>query len=94
MIKPEDVSVESISESMQFSAAAFLDHALKEPKVRAALVRELIAGGHCSPSVWTVRDNSGNLLDDDVYGLYSSPDAAESKHGDGYIAEHWKGQTE
>jgi hypothetical protein len=51
MINPEDVEVDSISKDMQFPAAAFLDHALKEPKICAALARELIESGLVSPLV-------------------------------------------
>lgn len=75
-----------------------IDRRLWEPYINAhgvaKILRAAIEAGLVSPPVYTVRDNQGNLLDDEVYGLWANPDAAESQHKEDYTAEHWKGQTE
>lgn len=83
-VKPED-----IPEEMHEICDGML-----EPKHIASVINAAIDLELVSPPVYTVRDNQGNLLDDEVYGLWSNPDAAESQHKEDYTAEHWKGQTE
>jgi hypothetical protein len=52
MINPEDVSSSLIhwwGRNSRDDICVFLNNALRDPQARAALVRELIAGGHCLP---------------------------------------------
>lgn len=85
MIKAEDISDEILDRWLATSASGSARVYIAE------IANILIDAGVVSPPVYTVRDKAGNLLDDDVYGLYATPEAAESKHADGYTAEHWKG---
>jgi hypothetical protein len=88
MIKPEDITDELVMDRID-------DEVTRSwPDFIARRLNAAIETGIVSPPVFTVRDKAGNLLDDAAYGLYASPESAESKHEDGYIAEHWKGQTE
>ena len=89
MIKPEDVP-DLLMESL--NACETCDHT--ERRDIAAILNAAIEAGVVSPPVYCTRDDHGNLLDYDVYGLWTSPDGAESQHKEDYTAEHWKGQTE
>jgi len=90
MIKPEDVKTQSISEAMQPSAVEFLNHCFSDPKIIAALVRELIAGGHCSPPVWDLKTpgHVGSFV-------YKTREHVERvcypNKGEVWTIEHWKG---
>lgn len=88
MISPEDVPI-SISEADRALVAKVLNMVLENPRTRDALVRELITRGHCSPSVWAVRAESGS-----IYEIFASKDDADSIACKGDIVQHWKGQTE
>lgn len=98
MIKPEDVPKEFVYKVVEKARRSKIDAELgkstsNEQEI-ADLLNAAIESGLVSPPVYTVRDKNGYLLDDEVYGLWSNPDLAEGRHGDGYSAEHWKGQTE
>lgn len=87
MIKPEDISDDA------FKACFGPDLGIDVEDL-ADILNAAIEAGLVSPPVYAVRDDQGNLLDYEVYGLWSNPDAAESQHEGDYAAEHWKGQRE
>jgi hypothetical protein len=95
MIKPEDaknvdIYIESLTASNGEIVASILNQCLDDPLARAALVRELIAGGHCSPSVWALA-----CMDmPEVFSLHE--DEAEAQMAGVHVrnakVKHWKGQ--
>jgi hypothetical protein len=104
MIKFEDaknvrISIQSLIESDGEIVASILNQCLNDPQTRAALVRELIAGGYCSPPVWAFRyhynsdiahDSKGTLLFD---SLENAEKFGETKSdGASGDAIHWKGE--
>lgn len=95
MITPGDISDELIEKAeaeCDYNVGAW-DCA--DPKeIAAAILNAAIEAGVVSPPVYCTRDNQGNLLDYEVYGLWTSPDGAESQIRGDCTAEHWKGQTE
>lgn len=104
MIDPEDaknvrIYIESMTASDGEIVASILNQCLNDPQTRAALVGELIAGGHCSPPVWAFRyhynsdiahDSKGTLLFD---SLENAEKFGETKDDDASgDAIHWKGE--
>jgi hypothetical protein len=93
MIKPEDVSdklTEWWGHKRKDVIATFLNVVCHDPQTRVALVRELIAGGHCSPSVWALA-----CMDmPEVFSLHE--DEAEAQMAGVHVrnakVKHWKGQ--
>jgi hypothetical protein len=101
MIKPKDVDMvalaaiyeRNLGKDDRADIAAILHAALQSPHTRAAVVRELIAGGHCSPSVWYIK-TPGHIAS----FVYKTKDQAERvcypSKGEAWTIEHWKGRTE
>jgi hypothetical protein len=81
----------SIAQDNKSDIAMILNAALSDPVTREALVRELIASGWCSPSVWALAD----MEIPEIFSLHE--DEAEARmaavHVTNAIVVHWKGQS-
>jgi len=103
-IEPDDISRDVVDQCSltgcppyKNAVSSILEFALDDPHTRAALVRELIERGACSPCVWAVESVSHAFvvsLHEDEAEASQSAKRLHEINGRIFGVRHWKGETE